>query len=87
MDTLYPEKTDGKPIRLNDQIRLEDGTAVTVREFLQMPGVGGGLTFGQISLDNLEFVTPRAGPLEMFTRSLVLVSFTVRRSPPEILQW
>lgn len=58
MDTLYPEKTDGKPIRLNDLIRLEDGTAVTVREFLQMPGVGGGLTFGQISLGNLEFVNP-----------------------------
>ena len=50
MDTLYPEKTDGKPIQLNDRIRLEDGTSVTVREFLQMPGLGGGLTFGQISL-------------------------------------
>ena len=58
MNPFYPEKTDGKPIQLNDRIRLEDGTSVTIREFLQMPGLGGGLTFGQISLGNLEFVNP-----------------------------
>ena len=48
MNPTIPERSDGLPLNLNDQLLLTNGIGITVREFLQV--VGGGLKFGEIEI-------------------------------------
>lgn len=59
MNPFIAERSDGLPLNLNDQLLLVNGVGITVREFIQMVGGGGGtgLKFGEIEVSPTTVIT------------------------------